>query len=226
MKIYWSKKRIIYLLFFFSLLVLFHFFVYQTSVSSKREQVKILAEQISVEKEAIAVISKELENMEGEKAHNLQEMANRIPVQPEQEHLSMEINELMELLDVDISSVVLQSNELNFNAGFSTELNSDNGENDETISTSLEGLQSYQLEMTVFLPDYQNFIDLIEGIQRLERITSIENITLESIESANDSLKCTLLLSTYYYPAAELVYPHNTEQNYPFLEGAHSSNPF
>ncbi|WP_413379387.1 type 4a pilus biogenesis protein PilO [Alkalihalobacillus sp. 1P02AB] len=238
MRLFWPKKRILFLVLFFSLVLLVHLYLYFSLVRPHSEQAARIDEQLKVEQETLQLLvgREAQQDVDVELEYNVEQLQEKLPSEPWQDYFFVLLNGISENTSTEIRSMTVETqasadlsgaiiaemeenetelNEINEEVDVNNESDSVNQQFDEELAV-VEGLASFRLSLQLEAPNYNSLISFVEDLQQLDRIVKVDSFNFRETNDGEESqLTASLVVSTFYYPEmVEIASEYEPNINY------------
>ncbi|MEH7074210.1 hypothetical protein [Neobacillus drentensis] len=205
----------------------------------------IKQQALETEQKFLEIISQRKTNSETKQTEDTRELQKKVPVEPLQEMLILDLEKAETISNSQIKSMTFtknaevnpaegQDNAVNGNAQQNSSTNQNSTTQGETIQTGTniqsepeapKGLKKLTVSLSVESPSYEEFEKFIETLESLKRIVVIESIDyaggseITSLEQASQPFTYMLTASAFYMP--ELT---DLEAEVPKIDAPESAN--
>lgn len=206
-----EKKSFIILLAVILFLLVGLFYVYK--VMPVKDEIANLERTVSSTQADIALLESALNKTDEGAEESLDEYLDKLPLSPAEDEIVRELARVESASNSSISSITFNTGDIALteqdfnNLQFEETEGVEDAENAGTNNTTTDytgianQLKSTQVQLSVTSPNYDAFLQFLKGIEDLERITRIENLSFSNPteEEGASPISFSLQLSAFYY---------------------------
>ncbi|MFS0775795.1 pilus assembly protein PilO [Neobacillus sp. 3P2-tot-E-2] len=219
MKLSFSKKDKLILLFGILLLILLIVFAQLALLSPIKADVKMKEQSLKTEKQLLDTITQDKVAVTQKVTEDTRELQKNVPVTPLQEQFILDLEKAENVSNSKISSmgfskdadVILENTEGNAVNGDTGATPASEGATKvtEVQDTNATGLKKLTVSLSVESPNYEDLETFVSTLESLKRIVVIESINytggeeITTLEAQVEPLSYSLTVSAYYLPTLE-----------------------
>ncbi len=208
-----------------------------------KREVEAASEQLAFEKRMLQSVEENASMpQEEEEVFDMKEFQRLVPVQPLVDQFIFDLEKAEVFSDSFITTYTFTTDSFS-GTDLEMPIEEDNGENEQTEEADntpqtndapiSDAVERVTVNLSVMSPDYDSLVEFLHRIERIDRITKIDNISFggrptvekyRDIEENDGSLEYTIQISTFYLPELTqyiedlpvIIYPSPSKKENPF----------